>query len=248
MKRRGFTLVELLVVIAIIAILAAMVVPVMLQAKEASRMRVCASNMRQLGSSIMRYIDDNDGYGLPKPAPGYDNPWVLCIEPLLPNYLPYTKASLQKELPPYTVSTRKISQPTRIWICSGDINRGNADTPYWKRFGSSYMYPGTAAYMTGDGPYYPAKQPCKPLTWKNPRRDMLLADYWFDFHSGNKVQHDFNDSIFPRAFLINKSQMRGINVMFLDMHLSTVSMAQRVEYQNYVIYDDNPGGKKKPMM
>jgi prepilin-type N-terminal cleavage/methylation domain-containing protein/prepilin-type processing-associated H-X9-DG protein len=59
-RQRGFTLIELLVVIAIIAILAAILFPVFAQAREKARGISCLSNLKQLGTSTMMYIQDYD--------------------------------------------------------------------------------------------------------------------------------------------------------------------------------------------
>lgn len=58
--KKGFTLIELLVVIAIIAILAAIMFPVFLKAKEEARQSQCMSNLRQVAEGFMLYLQDTD--------------------------------------------------------------------------------------------------------------------------------------------------------------------------------------------
>jgi prepilin-type processing-associated H-X9-DG protein len=72
--------VELLVVLAIIAILAAILLPVLSQMREKARQTSCMSNMRQVGYGLMMYISDHGGFpqgtqgaGSPEIYPGSGN-------------------------------------------------------------------------------------------------------------------------------------------------------------------------------
>jgi len=74
MHRRAFTLLELLVVIAIIAILAAMLMPVLSHAKQRAQGALCLNNGKQLMLATHLYTGDNNDFYPPNPDDGNTDP------------------------------------------------------------------------------------------------------------------------------------------------------------------------------
>jgi prepilin-type N-terminal cleavage/methylation domain-containing protein len=61
-KQRGFTLIELLVVIAIIAILVALILPAVQNAREAARRTQCKGHLTQMAIAIQNYHEALSAY------------------------------------------------------------------------------------------------------------------------------------------------------------------------------------------
>ncbi len=162
-REQGFTLIELLVVIGIIAVLAAMLLPVLAQAKEKARRASCASNLREIGQAINMYCSDNvdtmpalkyrdsnaedydyqllllNSYAYP---PTYsEGPWnlgLLYSSGLLQNGNIFYCPSLDADNP-NSDNAYEYYAVSGVWPC-GRSKTASDSNPLWVRAGYSY-YP-----------------------------------------------------------------------------------------------------------
>ncbi len=79
--KMGFTLIELLVVIAIIAILMAILIPVLSGARRQAKIVACQANLKHWGLILAAYTDDNDGRFFRGMVDGWWNDWIEILEP-----------------------------------------------------------------------------------------------------------------------------------------------------------------------
>ncbi len=87
-QRWGFTLIELLVVIAIVAVLAALLLPVLSGAKARAQSASCKNHLRQMGLALGMYVTDMHAYPyycyVGENGTGPDLQWSRALEAYYP--------------------------------------------------------------------------------------------------------------------------------------------------------------------
>jgi len=122
----GFTLIELLVVIGIIAVLAALLFPVLSKAKESGKATVCIGNLRQIGVAIQLYVQENNNR-LPfmnDQYPGVTNQYS-GPDVVLSNHLGNVKV---------------LKCPSDRWQTNTPLPITTAGPTYFEQTGSSYAW------------------------------------------------------------------------------------------------------------
>jgi len=143
---QAFSLIELLVVIAIIAILAAVLFPVLAAAKARGQEAACLNNLREFAGAFLVYADDNGGKFVDNEPlgqmPSVSNNWTLG-NMAIPTQCTNAGLLERGELFPYTTQVPLYHCPADVWQTNGAMHVRSYAMNSW--VGSRSMETGIAA-------------------------------------------------------------------------------------------------------
>jgi prepilin-type processing-associated H-X9-DG protein/prepilin-type N-terminal cleavage/methylation domain-containing protein len=215
----GFTLIELTAVIAIAVVIVSLLVPTLSVAKKHAMSAKCQNNLRQLGTAVLSYVADNDGY-FPVSGSIWANPPETSWDVKLLPYMGITTSNRPLDL-------LRCPADTRVAVVSGST------TQYPRSYSMSGIRTG---FLTGDG-VVSGTNSRRQTQLSHPSRTVLLIEN-FTLSSGSYIvnyQFGYNwsfisgwlggDSQAPR--LSNGKFYHGalMNFCFADGHVESLPPA-----------------------
>lgn len=209
-NRKAFTLIELLVVIAIIAILAAILFPVFAQARAKARQASCISNLKQIGTASLMYVQDydesfyphrfncdgGDGTGVAKvtcdaylngSVPGVAN---LDVDSLKRFYWCYLLYPYTKNMQIYACG----NNPYAFYPGGGAPHYYNAPGAKGNNYGGQNSYGHNDAWMSPAGGFATGGQPSTVLLASVPRVSSTILTLDATYYGANPDVTSTNDS------------------------------------------------------
>lgn len=207
MRRRAFTLIELLIVVCILGLLAGLLAPSYIRAKELTRRAICLSNLHHVGIAAMGYSAANNlhlprGEGYTRNAQGkLDYIWFEV-------FLPYLGAEHQANdyrdveiyrCPDYPVPEQTICYVINSW------GEGQQDihvpTPL------AWFNSPSETILLADNAYYPSR----PIITGLNDPEIRLNDVWKTPH----LPRSMDKSLWGRR-VANAWHGKGTNCMFAN--------------------------------
>ena len=207
--KQKFTLIELLVVIAIIAILAAMLLPALQQARDRAKSIKCVNNFNTSGKAINDYCSDHNEL-----MPLYAASYLTNYSPgCMRNYWPGFSSTNQRYAGIKVVSGKTYVHP---YMCPSAVPSDKVY--YWRSDNKMFITQGINYRFT---PYYcgfgtTGAHWRKRTVWRFPSRLMHMVDSVTPTVSTRLFIDDTNSG---EQKLMEARHSGGINILFGDGHV-----------------------------
>jgi len=178
---RGFTFPDLLVVVAVVAVLCAVVLPILARSRAAGRQAVCESNLKEITKAVLLYTDESGGI-FPEIDPRQQMGVWWFYKELIKGRMGMTGPSTARD---------------KAFACPDD--RGY-DEP-WPFHASAKFDYGSYVFNGVNLPGMPNLAGKKSGTVKEPAKTLLMMEWtahaplsWHKSRTGNKNQPFYNDA------------------------------------------------------
>ncbi len=210
-RTASFTLIELLVVIAIIAILAAMLLPALNQARGRARSINCLSNLKQFGLGFNSYSNDYSGF----------TPHYTSTSSDTPSYMRWQDRLCPYIAPGTSVTTNGDYRANKLFSCPSQPKILN-------------LYVGGAKSNANEGGHYGMNSfVWMPVSGSSPRalfkqasrlsERLLVSD--IDKSSASVTIYGLTD-IIPAAGIPRHNSFKGVNQLFGDLHAKFITVGE----------------------